>query len=93
MRIGFEDLGDVHKRYVKGLDMPYSTFTAEEDHVIQRDFEGEPLSREQYHAAVEKIVGTCGCGGQFRFYAPVRCPECRSTEYVEDPDDDFICYD
>lgn len=29
--------------------------------------------------AVEPIVGRCPCGGLFSLEAPIRCPECQST--------------
>jgi hypothetical protein len=35
----------------------------------------------EYRQEVEAIVGSCPCGGRFRFNAPVRCPKCRSTDF------------
>lgn len=91
--ISFEELGDTHKRYIKGLKVPRSGFTAEEDRRIQKEFKGRPLSEAKYHAAVEAFAGVCECGGQLRFHAPVRCPVCHSTEHTEAPNADHICYD
>ncbi len=34
---------------------------------------------EEFHSAVEVLAGGCGCGGRYRFDAPLRCPRCRST--------------
>ena len=53
------------------------------------DFEGqkgEPLTEDEYHAAAEATLGPCGCGGRFRYDAPARCPECRSTPEQWDVD-------
>jgi len=93
MAIPFEELGDVHKRYIKGLDVPYSSITQEGAREIQRNFEGEPLDREAYHAAVEKNVGLCDCGGRFTLRASPRCPERGSDKYERDPDGAMICID
>jgi Zn finger protein HypA/HybF involved in hydrogenase expression len=43
----------------------------------------ESMTEEEFVAAAEAVVGTCECGGQFRFYAAARCPTCRSTNIAE----------
>ena len=77
--ISFDKLGEVHFRYIKGLDTPYCAATSSSDRYIQQNCTGEPISGEEYHKSVEEIVGKCKCGGQFKFDAPPRCPKCRSS--------------
>ena len=85
--VSHQELGDVHLRYVKGLGMPYAVARAEMDRAIQRDYPGEPLSREEYRAAVEVAQAPCRCGGRFAYDAPPRCPTSRSTREQWDPDE------
>jgi hypothetical protein len=56
------------------------------DRRIQQEYPGEPLSRDEYHAAAEATLDPCACGGQFRYDAPARCPDCRSTGEMWDTD-------
>ena len=77
--ISFDKLGEVHFRYIKGLDTPYSVATSSSDLYIQQNYTGKPISEKEYHKSVERIVGKCKCGGQFKFDAPPRCPKCRSS--------------
>lgn len=77
--IGFDEIGEPHLRYLKGLDGPYCVASSASDEAVRRDFPGEPMTEDKYHRAVETLVGSCECGGQFRFDAPIRCPRCRST--------------
>ena len=81
-----KDLGDIHLRFVKGLDVPYAIIRAEMDRRIQAEYPGEPLSEAEYHAAVEATLEPCSCGGRFRYDAPPRCPTCRSTREQWDRD-------
>lgn len=90
--VPFEKLGDLHLRYLKGLNQPYSLATAHFDNLIKELFPGEPLSEDSYEAAIEEFVGKCKCGGQFRFNAPPRCPRCRCTDFEID-NTDALCYD
>src|SRR4051812_44691109 len=69
-----QDLGEVHLRFVKGLRTPYAMARAEMDRRIQAEYPGEPLSRDEYHAAAEATLDPCPCGGRFRYGAPPRCP-------------------
>jgi len=73
------DLGDIHLRFVKGLDHPYAVARMEMDRRIQEEYPGEPLSRRDYRAAAEATLDSCPCGGRFSYDAPARCPNCRST--------------
>jgi hypothetical protein len=90
-----EELGDVHLGFVKGLPGPYAVTRSAMDRRIQAEFPGEPLTRDEYHAAAEATLEACACGGRFTYDAPARCPECRSTEdqWDEDPDGVHIFYD
>jgi hypothetical protein len=84
--VSHQDLGDIHLRFVKGLPGPYAVSRSAFDREIQAHYPGEPLTRDQYHAAAEATLGPCSCGGRFRYDAPARCPECRSTSEMWDPD-------
>ena len=81
--ISFDKLGDLHLRYVKGLDVPYSSASWEFDKSVQRNYPGEPISEAEYHQEIEKLLHKCRCGGRYRFDAPPRCPRCRSPEVEE----------
>jgi hypothetical protein len=78
--VGHQELGDIHLRFVKGLPGPYAVSRSAFDREIQREYPGEPLTREEYDAAAEATLEPCSCGGSFCYDAPPRCPECRSTE-------------
>lgn len=84
--VSHEELGDIHLRFVKGLPGPYAVSRWEADARIQRDYPGEPLTEEAYHAAAEASLEPCACGGRFRYNAPSRCPGCRSTKEQWDVD-------
>jgi hypothetical protein len=83
--ISFEEIGEAHSRYVKGLPGPYCVVSSNIDRHIQENYPGESMSEEEYHTAVEQIAGGCGCGGSYKFDAPPRCPKCRSAELEYDP--------
>ena len=91
--IAFEEIGEPHRRFVKGLSVPYSGVTAAEDREIQDNYSGEPLSEEEYHREVEKIVGGCDRGGRFKFDAPVRCSKCKSPDFENDRESLVVCLD
>jgi hypothetical protein len=82
--VGHRELGDVHLRFIKGLDHPYALARAETDQRIQREYPGEPLSCSEYRAAAEATLDPCPCGGRFTYDAPPRCPDCRSTSELWD---------
>ncbi len=81
--LSFEQIGEPHLAYLKGLDVPYSMATEERDREIQRSYRGKPLSQADYDRAVEKIAGHCQCGGSFKFDARPRCPNCRSADIIK----------
>ena len=91
--ISFDELGDIHLRYVKGLSVPYCMVSAEKDKRIQEEYPGTPLSEDEYHAEVERMAGQCHCGGEFKFDASPRCPKCKSAAFSEDPDGEYVMYD
>ncbi len=91
--IAFHELGDLHLRYLKGLDGPYCVATSEHDRLVRENYPGEPLGEDEYFRAVEEFAGGCGCGGRFRMNAKPRCPECGSAEFDEDPEGPVCCYD
>ena len=86
--VGHVDLGDIHFGFVKGLGRPvrrrpHRRWTGGS----RTSSAGEPLSRDEYHAAAEATLAPCSCGGRFRYDAPARCPNCRSTreQWERDP--------
>ena len=81
--IGFEELGELHVRYVKGLSGPYCLASSEHDREIQQHAPVDPISKDEYHRRIEARVGKCECHGQYTFDAPVRCPKCGSTRVEE----------
>lgn len=90
--IGFDEIGEPHLKYIKGLSAPYCAVSAERDKYIQDTYLGEPITKEEYHVKVEKIFGECKCGGHYSVDAPPRCPKCKSTE-IEDTGEIMIHYD
>ena len=93
--VSHQDLGDIHLGFVKGLPGPYAVARAAMDRRIQREYKGQPLTRDEYHAAAQATLGDCACGGRFRYDAPGRCPECRATDdqWDVDPHGSHIFYD
>lgn len=81
-----QELGDIHLRFVKGLGRPYAVSRSAMDSRIQAEYPGESLSQDEYRAAAEATLAPCPCGGRFRYNAPPRCPECRSTSKLWDRD-------
>ena len=76
--IAFDRLGSLHARYLKGLDVPYAVVWRHADEAARTACADAPISQRAYHAGVERIAGTCKCGGQHKFRARPRCPQCRS---------------
>jgi len=81
--ISFDELGDLHLRYLKSLDIPYSSASWEFDKSVQRSHPGEPIPEGEYHQEIENLLRKCRCGGRYSFTAPPRCPKCRSQEIEE----------
>jgi hypothetical protein len=93
--VSHQELGEIHLGFVRGLPGPYAVSRGPMDRRIQAEYPGEPLATADYHAAAEATLEACGCGGQFRYSAPARCPGCRSTndEWDSDPDAATLLYD
>jgi predicted Zn-ribbon and HTH transcriptional regulator len=89
--IGFDELGDLHLRYLKGSPTPYSAASVKHDELVAKCVDVEPISATDYWGAVEVLAGCCDCGGKNTFDAPARCPACRSLEFEEGPE--LILYD
>jgi hypothetical protein len=81
--IGYDEVGDLHLQYIKGLPGPYNIATSEIDRDIQKYTLVDPISEAEYHEDVEAFAGNCECGGKFTFNAPPRCPKCYSTRIEE----------
>ncbi len=89
--IGFDELGDLHLRYLKGLPTPHCMAGATNDKEVREYVEVEAISATDYWAGVEEFAGCCDCGGKITFDAPARCPACRSVLFEEGPE--LIRYD
>ena len=59
--IGFDEIGELHLRYIKGLPGPYCVASSSLDQHIKDNYPGEPMSEGEYHAAVEQIAAACDC--------------------------------
>jgi hypothetical protein len=92
-KIGFDQLGESHLRYIKGLGGPWCVASLEADQKVRDTFPGEPLDEKEYHTFVEEFAGTCSCGGTYTFDAKPRCPRCHSSEYIQDPHGERAFYD
>lgn len=90
--ITFDELGEVHLQYLKGLEGPYSVATADHDEAVKTTYPGRAISESTYERKVQKFAGSCRCGGSFTFRANPRCPKCRSTR-LESTDVGRILYD
>jgi len=77
--VGFNEMGEIHLRYIKGLSGPYCVATTKFDKTIRENYRGKPLSERKYNKAVENFADKCGCGGQFKLKAKLRCPKCKSA--------------
>lgn len=93
MDIGFDKLGEIHLRYVKGLPGPYCIVSRESDKKIQESFPGEPLNKREYEKQVELFAKICDCGGKFKFSGKSRCPKCHSLKYTQVPNGEILFYD
>ena len=86
----FEEIADLHFRYLKGLPGPYSVVTSGRDEWIKEDYDGEPISEEEYYRGVEEFAGGCDCKGEYRMEAPPRCPKCYSSNIEGDEGSEFF---
>ena len=77
--IAFDELGELHLRYLKGLSGPYCVASSEHDEYVQKHAAVEPISGAEYYSEIDAIAGECSCGGKFSLNSPPRCPKCRST--------------
>ncbi len=93
--VGHQELGDIHLGFAKGLPGPYALSRMAMDRRIQAEYPGKPLTRDEYHAAAVATLEACACGGTFRYDAPARCPQCRSTDeqWDQDPNGGHMFYD
>ena len=77
-QILFEEIADLHFRYLKGLPGPYSGVTSGRDEWIKEGYDGEPIPEKEYYRGVEEFAGRCDCKGEYEMDAPCRCPKCYS---------------
>ena len=77
--VSFDELGEVHLQYLKGLEGPYSVATSDHDEAAKATFTGRAISESTYERKVQRLAGSCRCGARFTFRAKPRCPKCRSV--------------
>ena len=87
------ELGDAHALRVRGLGGSWTVATQEVDKRVQQASDLEPLTGGDFKRLVERKAGKCDCGGSFRLDAPPRCPNCRSSDFTEDPEGGITMYD
>lgn len=58
--IGFDELAELHLRYLKGLSGPYAMITAEHDKYVRELVPVEPISEPGCWAGIEAAAGSCG---------------------------------
>ena len=80
--VGFDELGELHLRYLKGLGEPYAVISAEHDRYVGEHVDVEPIDEKEYRAGVAEAAGSCECAGRFTFDAPPRCPRCRIIRHA-----------
>jgi hypothetical protein len=81
--LNFDEIGELHLRFLKGSDIPYSMAGQKQWDNVRNNYKGDALSKEDYYKAVEDLAGICKCGGKFTFDAEPRCPKCGSLEFEE----------
>jgi hypothetical protein len=91
--VQFSELGELHFRFLKGIDVPYSIATSKRDEWIREHYSGEPISESEYYSEAANMLPACECGGRFRIDAPPRCPKCRSARFKDDPSGFSLDYD
>lgn len=81
--VGFDELGELHLRYLKGLPGPYCVASSEHDENVRKHARVEPICENEYHKGIEAFAGECKCGGKYCLDAPPRCPKCLSARIEE----------
>ena len=54
--INFDELGEYHSKYIKGLIVPYSVATSKQDKYIQENYPGESISEEDIIQKLKKLL-------------------------------------
>lgn len=89
--IAFDELGELHICFLKGLKVPYSMATAELDELARKLPSGPAITEEEYKVGIDSVAGYCNCGGKYTLSAPPRCPKCGSTGFSEG--NLMVCFD
>ena len=74
--IGDDEIEQAKSRELKKLFMPDRVASLDHNKGVKGDYQRELVSEEEYIREIERIAGTCKCGGKPKFDAPPRCPEC-----------------
>lgn len=81
--ISFDEIGEPHLQYLKGLGGSYCVASSEHDKYVRDNYPGDPISEEEYHKIIEEMLGQCKCGGRYKIKAGPRCPKCGSDDYED----------
>ena len=81
--LAFEELGELHLRYLKGLPGPYCIASAADDEHVRLHAPVQPISEKEYYKGIEALAGKCRCGGKYLLKARPRCPKCHSMHIEE----------
>ena len=89
--INFNEIYELHQRYLKGLSSPYCIATSKHDKRVQKNEDIKPIGENEYYKEIVNLAGNCKCSGKFNFKALPRCPKCRSKDIREGETTE--CYD
>ncbi|VGO18070.1 hypothetical protein SCARR_00121 [Pontiella sulfatireligans] len=82
-QIAFDELGELHLQYLKGLDGCYCVATLEYDEYVRKHAPVTSITEEEYHRGISDFAGPCECGGRYTVDGLPRCPKCKSTRLEE----------
>jgi hypothetical protein len=96
LSIGYHQLGKTAARWIMGTRIEGASELAKRycpsltDSQVARL---RPLTRRGFVVAVNRLAGTCKCGGYFRTSAGPRCPKCRTRWTPRSPGHPMAKYD
>ena len=76
--ISDDEIRQIESKDPKRFSMPDRVASSDHNKGVKGDYQRELVSEEEYLREIERIAGTCKCGGKPKFDAPPRCPECTS---------------
>lgn len=89
--IQFQEIGEAHLRFIKGLPGPYCVVSSSQDQYIKDNYTGEPMSEEEYYAAVEQIVGAAAAEDHISSMRPPNVRNADQLNLKKTPLDHTLC--